>query len=184
MAPHGSTDGGRTADVVVGVSDSLAGPAALRRGIVGARRSGRRLVAVRAWEPPEGEALARRRPEPAWTHMWADEARQRLDRAFELALGGPPADLRIVRRVVRGPAGPVLCSIASRPDDLLVIGAARPRGPVSRLLHRRPVQRHILARAECEVLVVAGPRLLPHEARLLRRGDLVERRRRRTPAHR
>ncbi|MGW1910175.1 universal stress protein [Streptomyces sp. NPDC002076] len=156
-------------DVVVGVSDSLAGLAALRRGIVEARRTGRTLVAVRAWEPPEGDALYLRRPEPSWARLWADEARRRLDRAFELAVGGPPADLRIVRRVVRGPAGPVLCSPASSPDDLLVVGMARRRGPTARL-HRRPVHRHIPARARCEVLVVAGPRLLPREARILQRG--------------
>ncbi|MER5548562.1 universal stress protein [Streptomyces sp. NPDC002589] len=175
MASRGTTDGARVGDVVVGVSDSLAGLAALRRGILEARRTGRTLVAVRAWEPPEGEAVYRRRPEPSWARLWAGEARQRLDRAFDLATGGPPADLRIVRRVVRGPAGPVLCAIASSPADLLVIGMARPRG-LAAWLHLRPVHRHIPARAECEVLVVAGPRLLPREGRILRRGDLLERR--------
>ncbi|GHE06346.1 hypothetical protein GCM10010339_46240 [Streptomyces alanosinicus] len=159
--------------MVVGVSDSLAGLAALRRGIVEARRGARTLVAVRAWEPPEGETLFRRWPEPSWARLWADEAWQRLERAFELAAGGPPTDLRIVRRVVEGPTGPVLCSIASSPDDLLVIGMARPRG-LAALLHRRPVHRHIPARAACEVLVVAGPRLLPRETRILRRGELVD----------
>ncbi|MFF3917561.1 hypothetical protein ACFYZB_29500 [Streptomyces sp. NPDC001852] len=79
--------------------------------------------------------------------------------------GGPRADLPIVRRVVRGPTAPVLCSIASSPDDLLVIGMARPRGPAAPL-HRRPVHRHIPARARCEVLVVAGPGSCP-----LRRGS-------------
>ncbi|MFE8950006.1 hypothetical protein [Streptomyces sp. NPDC007856] len=76
------------------MSDSLAGLAALRRGIVEARRTGRTLVAVRAWEPPEGDALYRARPEPSWARLWADEARRRLDGAFELAVGVPPADLR------------------------------------------------------------------------------------------
>ncbi|WP_369394123.1 universal stress protein [Streptomyces sp. CG1] len=175
MASRGTTGDAPVGDVVVGVSDSLAGLAALRRGILEARRAGRTLVAVRAWEPPEGDALYRRWPEPSWARLWAGEARRRLDRAFELAAGGPPADLRIVRRVVRGPAGRVLCAIAASPDDLLVIGMARPRGLAARL-HRRPVHRYIPARAECGVLVVAGPRLLPREARILRRGDLVERR--------
>ncbi|WP_346164015.1 universal stress protein [Streptomyces bangladeshensis] len=172
MAPHEPSGDERTGKVVVGVSDSLAGLAALRRGIQEARTTGRTLVAVRAWEPPEGEALYLRQPEPSWARLWADDARQRLERAFDLAAGGPPADLRIVRRVVRGSAGPVLCSIAASPDDLLVIGMARPRGPFARL-HRRPVHRFVPARAECEVLVVAGPRLLPREARILRRSDLV-----------
>ncbi|WP_208896944.1 hypothetical protein [Streptomyces incarnatus] len=82
--PAGDTPAG---DVVVGVSDSLAGPAALRRGILEARRARRRLVAVRAWEPPAGDALYRRWPEPSWARLRADEARRQLERAFELAAG-------------------------------------------------------------------------------------------------
>ncbi|MEU6591856.1 universal stress protein [Streptomyces sp. NPDC046881] len=170
MALQDSSGDERAGRIVVGVSDSLAGLAALRRGIREARETGRTLVAVRAWEPPEGEALYLRRPETSWARLWADDARQRLERAFDLVAGGPPADLRIVRRVVRGPAGPVLCSVASAPDDLLVIGMSRRRGPFARL-HRRPVHRFVPDRAGCEVLVVAGPRLLPHEARILRRDD-------------
>ncbi|MGW5464345.1 hypothetical protein [Streptomyces sp. NPDC003996] len=68
----------------------------------------------------------------------------------------------------------MLWSVASSPDDLLVIGMARPGGPAARL-RRRPVHRHVRARARCEVLVVAGPRLLPREARILRRGRHGER---------
>ncbi|MEU3414481.1 universal stress protein [Streptomyces sp. NPDC006658] len=169
MAPLGSAYGERAGNVVVGVSDSLAGLAALRRGVREARATGRTLVAVRAWEPPEGEALYARRPETSWARLWADEARRCLERAFDLALGGPPADLRIVRRVIRGRAGPVLCSVAASADDLLVIGMARRRGPLARL-RPRPVHRFVPARAACEVLIVAGPRLLPQEARMLRRG--------------
>ncbi|MCX4420352.1 hypothetical protein [Streptomyces mirabilis] len=51
--------------VVVGVSGSLAGLAALRTAVRAARSSGRVLVAVLAWEPPEGEVLHARNPDSA-----------------------------------------------------------------------------------------------------------------------
>ncbi|MFD8388002.1 universal stress protein [Streptomyces sp. NPDC059680] len=159
------------------MSDSLAGLAALRRGLQEARRTGRTLMAVRAWEPPEGDSLYRRRPEPSWARLWDAEAGRRLDRAFEPAAGGPPAGPRIVRRIVRDPAGPVLWS--RRPRTNCWSGMVRPRGPAARL-HRRPVHRHIPARARCEVLVVAGPRLLPREARILPRAGQGMRRGRAT----
>ncbi|MGW7007975.1 universal stress protein [Streptomyces sp. NPDC054933] len=160
---------GGTGRVIVGVSGSLASLAALRRGILEARRTSRMLFAVMAWEPPEGEASYRHRPEPAWARLWADEARQRLDLAFDEAVGGFLPDLRIVRHVVRGAPGSILCAIACSTEDLLVIGAARPTWPMSPL-RRRPVHRVVLANADCEVLTVPGPRLLPREARVLRRG--------------
>lgn len=122
MEQHGTLR--RPPRVVVGVRDSLAGLAALRRAITEARRTGRTLVAVLAWEPPEGEALYRRRPEPSWAALWAKDARRRLEEAFEEAAGGVPADLTVVRRVVRGAPGPVLCAVADHPGDLLVLGAA------------------------------------------------------------
>ncbi|TGA93813.1 universal stress protein, partial [Streptomyces sp. MZ04] len=53
------------ARVVVGVSGSPASLAALRVGVDEARRAGRVLVAVIAWEPPEGEGLYARRPDRA-----------------------------------------------------------------------------------------------------------------------
>ncbi|MGW4979256.1 universal stress protein [Streptomyces mirabilis] len=73
--------------VVVGVSGSLAGLAALRTAARAARDSGRVLVAVHAWEPPEGEVLYVRNPDGAWPARCAREAAARLDRAFEEAFG-------------------------------------------------------------------------------------------------
>ncbi|MEB8342254.1 universal stress protein [Streptomyces endophyticus] len=86
----GERVGGR---VVVGVGGSPASLAALRSAVAEARRSDRPLVAVLAWEPPEGEAMYRRWPDAAWARHWYEEARARLAAAFEEALGGLPPDL-------------------------------------------------------------------------------------------
>ncbi|MFD8076442.1 universal stress protein [Streptomyces sp. NPDC059718] len=154
--------------VVVGASGSLASLAALRRGVLEARATGRPLLAVMAWEPPEGEVLYGLQPESAWADACAAEAAGRLDRALDEALGGMPPDVRIERCVLRGAPGAVLCAVASGADDLLLVGAARSsRTPVG--VHRRPVQRAVLADAVCDVVIVGGPRLRPAEARLLRR---------------
>ncbi|MFI8182151.1 universal stress protein [Actinacidiphila glaucinigra] len=159
---------GRAGRVVVSVSGSLAGLAALRRGLVEARATGRPLLAVLAWEPPEGEALYRARPESSWADLWAEGAARRLDQALDDAFGGLPPEVRIERRVVRGAPGTVLCAVASDAADVLLVGTARSsRSPMG--VHRRPVQRAVLAGAVCDLVIVGGPRLLPREARLLRR---------------
>ncbi|MFE5828196.1 universal stress protein [Streptomyces erythrochromogenes] len=154
--------------VVVGVTGSLASLAALRHGLAEARRDGRTLVAVLAWEPPEGEALFAQRPDRAWAKMWAETSRAQLKSAFHEALGGVPADLPVELRVVRGAPGPVLCAVASRTGDLLVVGTARKDGLAMRL-RRRPVSRFVLAKSQCPVLAVPAPELLPGEARVLRK---------------
>ncbi|MEW2386749.1 universal stress protein [Streptomyces venezuelae] len=136
--------------VVVGVSGSLASLAALRAGAVQARRGGRVLVAVLAWEPPEGEGLYLRHPDPAWARHWYAEARGRLDRAFDEVFGGAPRGVVVERRVVRGRAGRVLCELAAHPDALLVIGA-RPRR------HAARTHRYVHAHAACAVLTVPAP---------------------------
>ncbi|WFB06281.1 universal stress protein [Streptomyces sp. LX-29] len=165
-----TTERGR---VVVGVSGSLASLAALRRGVLEARRDGRTLVAVVAWEPPEGEILYAKQPDPSWARMWEDEARQRLGLAFDEALGGVPADLRVVQRVVRGKPESALRTIAHRPNDLLVVGVSRGVG-LRAWIHRSPVRRLVQAKADCPVLTVPGPHLLPSEARTLRRVEYPE----------
>ncbi|MGW7082323.1 universal stress protein [Streptomyces sp. NPDC054871] len=109
---------------VVGVSGSPASLAALRVGVEEARRGGRVLVAVIAWEPPEGEGLYARRPDRAWARHWEAVARERLDQAFEEALGGAPEGVVVERWVVRGKAGPAVCDLAAAgsADDLVVLG--------------------------------------------------------------
>ncbi|MER7625313.1 universal stress protein [Streptomyces sp. NPDC126503] len=154
--------------VVVGVSGSLASLAALRQATAHARRASVPLVALLAWEPPEGEALYARRPDRAWARLWAEDARTRLARAVEDGLGAVPDGPAVELRTVRGAPAAALSRAADRPDDLLVLGAAARPGFTARL-RTRPVRRGVLARAACPVLLVPGPALRPGEARVLRR---------------
>ncbi|MFF7440664.1 universal stress protein [Streptomyces sp. NPDC008122] len=158
-------DGGR---VVVGVTGSLASLAALRYAAALARRDGRAVLAVLAWEPPEGEALFARMPDRAWARLWGEDARRCLEGALADGLGGAPSDLPFEARVVRGAPAGVLCAVAGRPGDLLVLGRAPDGGLLARL-RRRPVLRAVQRRAAGPVLTVPGPVLLPGEARVLRR---------------
>ncbi|THC49425.1 universal stress protein [Streptomyces sp. A1499] len=164
-APVASTAGTESGDgrVVVGVSGSLASLAALRAAAEAARRSGRPLVAVTAWEPPEGEALYLRRPDPAWARHWRAEARARLDGAFDAAFGGAPPGVGSERRVVRGRPANALPGLAVHPYDLLVIGTRPGRRRPSRL------HRGIGARAVCPVLTVPAPAAPRGLRRTLRR---------------
>ncbi|MGW4160130.1 universal stress protein [Streptomyces sp. NPDC004788] len=154
--------------IVVGVSGSLASLAALRHATALARRDGAPLLAVLAWEPPEGEALHARSPDLAWAEMWAGEARQRLARAFDDGLGGLPEDTAVDCRVVRDAPAAALLRAAARPGDLLVLGMTPRRGRFGRL-RRRPVLRGVMTGARDPVLVVPGPELRRGEARVLRR---------------
>ncbi|WP_447041000.1 universal stress protein [Streptomyces sp. DSM 118878] len=160
-----STAGTESVDgrVVVGVSGSLASLAALRAAADEARRSGRLLVAVTAWEPPEGEALYLRHPDPAWARQWRAEARARLDGAFDAVFGGAPPGVRCERRVVRARPERALPGLAVHPYDLLVLGTRPGR--------RRPgrLRRRVGARALCPVLTVPAPAVPRGLRRTLRR---------------
>ncbi|WP_347277110.1 universal stress protein [Streptomyces durmitorensis] len=140
------------ARVVVGVSGSPASLAALRVGVEEARRAGRVLVAMIAWEPPEGEGLYARRPDRAWARHWEAEARGRLDRAFEEVFGGAPEGVVVERWVVRGAAGRAVCDFAGAAEDLVVLGARKGWG-----WGRGRVRRYVQGRAGCRVMVVPGP---------------------------
>ncbi|WP_431983394.1 hypothetical protein [Streptomyces qinglanensis] len=61
--------------LVVGVSGSLASLAALRAAAREAAGTGRPLLAVLAWEPPEGEAGYMLRPDRIWAENWRRQAR-------------------------------------------------------------------------------------------------------------
>ncbi|MFF5973525.1 universal stress protein [Streptomyces sp. NPDC012769] len=155
--------------IVVGVSGSPASLAALRHATAFARRDHAELIAVLAWEPPEGETLYARAPDRAWARLWADDARDRLARAFEDGgLGRAPEGLAVERRTVREAPAKALVDAADRPGDVLVLGATPRRGRLGRL-RRRPVLRAVMERAGTPVLVVPGPVLRPGDARVLRR---------------
>jgi nucleotide-binding universal stress UspA family protein len=141
--------GGRR--VIVGVTGSIGNLQALRTAAAEARRREAALVAVHAWVPPGGELAERRFSVPELRQVWQDAAWRRLCDAFDAALGGLPSDLPMELVVMRGDAGRILV-LASREDDLLVVGAGR-RGVLVRLLRRR-VGRYCLAHAVCPVLVV------------------------------
>ncbi|MFD8219925.1 universal stress protein [Streptomyces sp. NPDC059697] len=148
--------------VVVGVSGSLASLAALRVAARAARDGGRVLVAVLAWEPPEGEVLYVRNPDSAWAARCARDAAARLEGAFEEAFGGTPPEITVVRRVVRSRPDRALCRLAAHPDDLLVLGARTGA-------RRAAVRRQVPAHARCPVLTVPAPAFARRERRALRR---------------
>ncbi|MFJ8677525.1 universal stress protein [Streptomyces sp. NPDC093589] len=155
----------------MGVSGSVASLAALRAAVAEARNSRRELTAVIAWEVPEGRVLYFRNPDPAWAAHWAKQARQRLDLAFEEALGGTPADVPVRKLVVRGMPGKVLRDVANQEGHVLVVGA--------RLKSRwAPVRSYVRWHAQCPVLTVPAPRCPMRAAWTLRRAaaeDFVKR---------
>jgi nucleotide-binding universal stress UspA family protein len=143
--------------VIVGVTGSVGSLQALRCAAAEARRREAVLVAAHAWVPPGGELADRRYSVPELRQVWRDAAWRRLWDAFDAALGGRPPDLEVEPVVMRGDPGRVLVTVASREDDLLVVGAGR-RGLLRQLLHRR-VCRYCLAHADCPVLIVPPSKL-------------------------
>ncbi|MEU1460787.1 universal stress protein [Streptomyces sp. NPDC005727] len=145
-------DTSAAARVVVGVSGSLGSVTALRRATALARRLRAELWPVLAWEPPGGDATARRSPAAALlVEEWQRLAKQRLASVLGEVFGeeGPGVPMRAV--IVRGTPGRALVATADRESDLLVVGAGR-RG-LQRAFSGR-VCRHCLTHACCPVLAV------------------------------
>jgi nucleotide-binding universal stress UspA family protein len=164
----------RTARVVVGVTGSASSGAALRRAVYEARRAGTELVVVLAWEPPGGEAVYRRAPEPSLLRLWNRQARERLDAAVAAALGELPVDLHVETLVVRAPAAETLNALADRSNDLLVLGAG-PRRSIAGYL-RGTVRRRVVSTAKAPVLLVAplsAPRAMRRELRRITPEDFL-----------
>jgi nucleotide-binding universal stress UspA family protein len=161
--------------VFVGVHGSLGSLQALRRAVAEAREQQAVLVPVIAWTPPGGEAADRHTPSPHLRQLWRERAEQRLAEAIDAALGGLPQDIPVTTHVVRGPAGPVLVSLADRADDLLVVGSGR-IGVARRAFGLQPpVVRHCATRAACPVLVVPPSSLVRDYRRryVLRRDEAL-----------
>jgi nucleotide-binding universal stress UspA family protein len=142
--------------IIAGVSGSAGSLQALRYATAMARTESAVLVPVLAWTPPGGELADRRSPCPQLRSAWTQAAWDRLWRAIDLAIGGPPADLAFTPQIGRGPAGQVLSDAATQPDDILVIGAGR-RG--ARRLTACSVSRYCLGHAHCPVVAVPPPEL-------------------------
>jgi nucleotide-binding universal stress UspA family protein len=137
--------------VVVGVSGSAGSLQALRHAAEMARCHSATLVPILAWLPPGGEVADRRCPNQHLRAVWQQAAWDRLWRAVELAIGGPPDDLGFAPAVARGEAGKVLTEVAAQPGDVLVIGAGR-HGGMRRLACR--VARYCVGHADCPVVAV------------------------------
>jgi nucleotide-binding universal stress UspA family protein len=138
----------RPGRVIVGVSGSLGNMAAVHTAAAAATRTGRTLVAVNAWHPPGGEAVARRSPCPPLD----DAAREHARSILSDALASIRCSAEIEKLVLRGQAERVLLAAADRVDDLLVVGTGR-RGSITRLTHGT-VTRYCVAHARCPVLAV------------------------------
>jgi nucleotide-binding universal stress UspA family protein len=142
---------------VVGVSGSVGSLQALRYAAQLARTDSATLAPVLAWVPPGGELADRSYPSTELRRVWHDAACERLRRAIDLAIGGPPADVAFSPAVVRGDAGRVLTEMAAEAGDVLVIGTGR-HGALRRLLACR-VSRYCLGHATCPVIAVPPSQL-------------------------
>ena len=143
--------------VIVGASGSPGGLRALRYGEILARAHQAPLVPVIAWEPPGGARVGRFQYPDGLAKECYGIARRKLRDALVAVWGEVPDDPMVQPHVERGPAGWVLVSIASRPGDLLVVGAGR-GGALPRMAFAK-VARYCLARAQCPVLAVPPPAL-------------------------
>jgi nucleotide-binding universal stress UspA family protein len=143
--------------VITGASGSPGSLVALRYADLLARAHHATLVPVLAWEPPGGDRTDQIQPSGYLRQVWQDLACQRLRDAILAVWGQIPADPLIQPQVERGPAGWVLVSVASRPGDVLIIGAGR-RGALPRMVFCR-ASRYCAARARCPVILVPPPEL-------------------------
>lgn len=141
--------------VIAGASGSPSSLQALRYAEQLARAHDAISIPVLAWVPPGGDLADRRAPNGYLRRVWAEDARQRLRETLQLAWGEFPTDPLVQPCVERGEAGWVLVSIASRPGDLLVVGAGR-HGRLARVISGK-VSRHCLAHAQCPVLAIPPP---------------------------
>ena len=143
--------------VIAGVSGSAGSLQALRFADAMARENDALLVPVLAWVPPGGDMADRRYPNATLRTAWKQAAWDRLWRAVDLAIGGPPVDARnFAPEVVRGEAGQVLTLTATKPGDVLVIGAGR-QGGMRRMACR--ISRYCVGNAVCPVISVPPARL-------------------------
>jgi nucleotide-binding universal stress UspA family protein len=143
--------------VLVGTSGSPGSLHALRYGEGLARAHDAALIPVIAWEVPGGDRAYRAGSSRELGKACRDLACQRLRDALMAVWGEVPGDPWLQPHVEHGPAGWVLVNLASRPDDVLVVGAGR-RGTLGRLAFSK-VSRYCLARAQCPIIAIPPPAL-------------------------
>jgi nucleotide-binding universal stress UspA family protein len=143
----------RPGRVIVGVSGSPGNIAAVHAAAFAAAQTGRTLVAVNAWHPVGGEAVARRSPCAPLDNAVREQAWSILSEA----LASIRRTVDIERLVLRGPVERILLATANHADDLLVVGTGR-QGALARLTHGT-VTRYCVAHARCAVLAVPPPEL-------------------------
>jgi len=124
--------------VLVGTSGSPGSLRALRYGEGLARAHDAVLVPVIVWELPGGDRAYRISGSRELGKACREIAARQLRDALIAVWGEVPGDPLVQPHVERGPVGWVLVSLASRSDDVLVVGAppplapARPAGPPPR----------------------------------------------------
>ena len=143
--------------VLVGTSGSPGSLHALRYGEGLARTLDAVLIPVIAWELPGGERAHRAGTSRELGRACRDLACQQLRDALMAVWGEVPDDPRVQPHIERGPAAWVLVNLASRLDDVLVVGAGR-RGTLGRLACSK-VSRYCLAHALCPVIAIPPPAL-------------------------
>ncbi|MER6303024.1 universal stress protein [Kitasatospora sp. NPDC001539] len=144
--------------IVVGVSGSLGSLAALHHAVAEARRRDVEVLAVLCWIPPGDEYGFRRSVCPPALDAGRDAAVARLRQALDKAFAGGPVGVRLRGQAVRGETGHTLVHCADRPGDVLVLGAGRERGRLSRLF-APSVAAYCVRHASCPVLTVPRPPL-------------------------
>ncbi|MFE9354940.1 universal stress protein [Streptomyces olivaceoviridis] len=131
---------------VVGVSGSPASLTALRRAGAEARHCGCPLIAVTAWEPPEGRPCTAAGP----TRSGSATGTRRRAPGCPMPSSTPAAGCRLAsasRCAWSAWPGPALLDLAAQLDGLLLLGT-RPG------LRSGPVRRHVRRQARCPVLTV------------------------------
>jgi len=138
--------------VVVGVEGTIAAARALDRAALEARRTGRALTVVRAWQRPVwvGASMGQVYDYDVFASAVSSEETAREEAAELVAKASDvPPDVRLV--VEEGPAGSVLVD-ASEDADLLVVGSHPRRPLLSRVLGS--TASHVVHHAHCAVMVV------------------------------
>jgi nucleotide-binding universal stress UspA family protein len=137
--------------VVVGVSRSYAGLAALRQAAVLARERGAELHAVRTWRLN----LSWTGPEMTqWRTDMVAETELEVRDAFNRAFGGIPDDLVIRLIIAEGEVRKALTQYADRKSDVLVVGESRHTSPWSTWWG---VANYCRRHSSCELWVMPQP---------------------------